>query len=37
METSSTGPGHFGTGRGPASDPDPEVMRNDTLRFTAAL
>lgn len=37
METFSPGPGHFGTGRGPASDPDPEVMGNSTLRLTAAL
>lgn len=37
METFSPGPGHFGTGRGPASDPDPEVMGNGTLRLTAAL
>lgn len=37
METfSPPGPEHFGTGRGPASDPDPEVvMGNGTLRLTA--
>lgn len=37
METFSPGPGHFGTGRGPTSDPDQEVMGNGTLRLTAAL
>lgn len=37
METFSPGPGHFLTGRGPASDPDPEVMGNGTLRLTTAL